>query len=199
MRTKKNYRIIQIIKNRRTVRKFYAKRVPVSILKVLIDAARWAPCPNNVQPWKFFICKHSSNITAKVIKHLEKKLAIKNIGISVFLRDAIKILKEAPVSIYIFNTGILSKRFKVLGRFYQKKGNLFEHQAISAAIENLLLSAEGFELGAVWLGSPVFASKGIERIFETDFELCAIIAMGYYGKKPHITNRLPLAEITTFL
>ena len=76
---------------------------------------------------------------------------------------------------------------------------LFEHQAISAAVENLLLCAEELRLGAVWLGSPVFLNKGIERIFKTNFELCAILAIGYYNNKPKRTDRLSLDKIVEFI
>ena len=107
-----------------------------------------------------------------------------------------KIKEQCKLSISY--SRILTKRFERLGAYYKKKGNLFEHQAISAAIENLLLCAEEYRLGAVWLGSPVFLNRGIERIFETNFELCAVVAVGYYDTRPKKTSRLPLSEILEF-
>lgn len=196
---KKKYLILETIKNRRTVRRFNEKSVPLSILKTLLDAARWAPCPNGLQPWKFFIAKKGNNTTDKIIKYLEERNKTKNIGAAVFLNDAINILKRAPIVIYVFNSRILTKKLNVIGAYYERKGNIFEHQAIAAAIENLLLCAEEFGLGAVWLGSPLFVSSGIENILNTDFELCAIIGLGFYDIKPKVTHRLPVNAIVEFI
>ena len=193
--SKNRLKVLSIIRNRRTVRRFSRKSVSVGIIRTLIDAARWAPCPNNLQPWRFYVSHRNSVITNKVIGYLEQKSKKKNIGISIFLKDAIQILKSSSSIIYVFNTRGLAKKYKILGRYYQAKANLFENQAISAAIQNLLLCAEEFNLGAVWLGSPLFLSKGIEHIFSTEYELSAIISVGYYSKKPKKTFRLPVSEI----
>jgi len=95
----------------------------------------------------------------------------------------------------VLNTMELAKRLSVLGPYYKNKGNLFEHQAVSAAIQNILLCAEQFHLGAVWLGSPVFVRSGIERILKVESELCAVLALGYYDQKPRAVSRLPVDEI----
>lgn len=192
--------IIDIIRNRRSVRKFNERKVSKKTLNRLIDMARWAPCPNNFQPWKFMIAKKGNKITKKVIQYLEDKAKKKGIAISIFLKDAIKVLEGAPFVIYVFNTKIIEEQYKTMvSKYYQDKTNLFEHQSIATAIENMLLYAEKIGLGTVWLGSPVMVSKGIERIFNTDFELSAIIALGYYDHRPVKTSRLAVEQIAEFI
>ena len=197
----KKLEIFKAIKERRTIRQFNTRHVPISVLRKIIEAARWAPCPNNIEPWRFVIARKGNPTTGKIIRLLQSESQKRNISVSIFLKDAFKILKAANIAIYVFNTKVISAKYKKLGmnRDIQKKASLFEHQAISAAIENLTLCAEKFRLGTVWLGSPVFLSKDIERIFNTDFELNAIISMGYFGKKPKRTKRLPISKIAKYI
>jgi nitroreductase len=44
---------IEVIKKRRSVRKFEAKPVPDEIIKDILDCARLAPTAINIQPWLF--------------------------------------------------------------------------------------------------------------------------------------------------
>ncbi len=187
--------ILDVIKNRRTVRRFNERPISKKILRMLINTAKWAPCPNNLQPWYFVSTTKNSTFNKEVNSYIQKQASIKNIAVSIFLKDAIKILNSAPALIYVFNTGVLAEKYRILGKSYQRKANLFENQSISAAIENIILGAEELGVGTVWLGSPVFVNKGIEKILKTKFELIAIIGIGYYDKKPKRTHRLPLEEI----
>ena len=45
--------LTQVLKSRRSVRKFERKPVPEEIVRDILDCARLAPTANNVQPWIF--------------------------------------------------------------------------------------------------------------------------------------------------
>ena len=45
--------LIEVIKKRRSVRKFESKPVPEDIIKDILDCARFAPTAINIQPWLF--------------------------------------------------------------------------------------------------------------------------------------------------
>ena len=45
--------LTQVIKRRRSVRKFEPKPVPENVVRDILDCARLAPTANNVQPWIF--------------------------------------------------------------------------------------------------------------------------------------------------
>ena len=53
--TKDQTYLINIIKNRRTVRKFKPVAVPKEYILKILDAARFAPSAGNQQPWKFLV------------------------------------------------------------------------------------------------------------------------------------------------
>jgi nitroreductase len=47
--------IFEVIKNRRSIRAYKKKELPLGTVEKLIDAARWAPSAGNVQPWAFVV------------------------------------------------------------------------------------------------------------------------------------------------
>ena len=47
--------IYEVIKKRRSIRRFKQDEIPLGILEKLVDAARFAPSGGNIQPWEFII------------------------------------------------------------------------------------------------------------------------------------------------
>ncbi|MBS7656052.1 nitroreductase family protein [Candidatus Bathyarchaeota archaeon] len=52
-----NSDFIELIKSRRSVRKYQDKPVPNEFLQKLLEAAHWAPSAHNSQPWEFVILR----------------------------------------------------------------------------------------------------------------------------------------------
>ncbi len=63
--------LFNIIKNRRTVRKFKSTPVPKEHILKIIDAARMAPTAGNQQPWKFLVIRDR-----KKLNKLEKQALV---------------------------------------------------------------------------------------------------------------------------
>jgi nitroreductase len=47
--------VIEVIKNRRSVRSYLDKPVPKEVIDAIIDAGNWAPTGNNEQNWRFVV------------------------------------------------------------------------------------------------------------------------------------------------
>ena len=47
--------IRQAVKERRSIRKFKPDPVPESLIRDILDEARWAPSWGNTQPWEFYV------------------------------------------------------------------------------------------------------------------------------------------------
>ncbi len=47
----------QVVKSRRTVRRFTADPIPDDYIEKILDVARWAPSGANSQPWEFIVIK----------------------------------------------------------------------------------------------------------------------------------------------
>ena len=56
--------LLEIIKKRRSIRKFKSQKVPIQQIEELLEAARWAPSGGNVQSWRFVIVTKRESIEA---------------------------------------------------------------------------------------------------------------------------------------
>ena len=48
-------KIPPVIFQRRSVRTYESKQVPIDLIEQMLDAGRWAPSAHNSQPWQFII------------------------------------------------------------------------------------------------------------------------------------------------
>lgn len=116
--------IQDFIYSRRSIRRYEDKKVPEDTLIEVVKAGTSAPTAANCQPWEFIIINQEN-----ILEELRDKC--------VFARY------NAPAAIIV--CGNLQLAFK-------GKAKEFWVQDCSAAIENMLLSARGFDLGTVWIG-----------------------------------------------
>lgn len=105
-------RVFEIIKTRRTVRKYKLDPVPSEHIKKILDAARFAPTAGNVQPWKFVVIQDRKRLDS--LGELLKKSWEEKISASEKLDDekkksyidggkeAIDGVMTAPVYVMIF-------------------------------------------------------------------------------------------------
>ncbi len=157
------------IKERFSVRKFKSTDISDELIKEILDTARWAPSGLNNQPWKFIIIRDSA-IKEQIAQQTHYSAIIRN----------------APVCIAVFYD-------KTAGYNYVK-----DVQGCGAAIQNMLLAVHNLGLGGVWLGEILNKRSEVERILEVpaDFELMAVVALGYPDEEPKGRTRKPLSELT---
>ncbi len=114
---------IDIILNRRSIRKFKAEIVSDETVNILLKAAMYAPTARNTQSWKFIVINSR--------KILDKLAEIHPYG---------KMLKEAPLAIIVVGDKTLESNESYLAI------------NCAAATQNILLAAHSKQLGSVWLG-----------------------------------------------
>ncbi|MEO0189831.1 MAG: nitroreductase family protein, partial [candidate division WOR-3 bacterium] len=51
----------EVIRKRRSVRKYRPDPIPEDVLNRILDAGRIAPSAKNIQPWKFIVIKDPEN------------------------------------------------------------------------------------------------------------------------------------------
>ncbi len=49
--------LLELVKKRRSIRKFKPEPIPDEYVGKIIEAARWAPSGANSQPWEFIVIK----------------------------------------------------------------------------------------------------------------------------------------------
>jgi nitroreductase len=145
---------MDVILERRSIRKYSDKPVTADELKRLLEAAMAAPSAHNRQPWHFIVVRDRATLLEIPKFHNYSKM-----------------LEQAPLAII------------VCGDLELEEGTGFWIQDCSAASQNILLAAKATGLGAVWLGAYPNGGlvKGVRellRIPEKITPLC-IIAVGH--------------------
>ncbi|MDF2953679.1 MAG: Nitroreductase [Thermodesulfobacterium sp.] len=158
--------VFKAILGRRSIRK-YQNKIPERerIFKIL-EAGIWAPSGLNNQPWRFVIIW--SEETKKRLSELTKYK---------------EIVKNAPVLI-----GVFLEKSKM---YHQIK----DHQSAGACIQNMLLSAFALGLGTCWLGEILKNEDKVKDVLglpKDEYEMCALIAIGYPEDKSKRADRYPL-------
>ncbi|MCD6489960.1 MAG: nitroreductase [Thermodesulfobacterium sp.] len=158
--------VFKAIFNRRSIRR-YQNKIPEreKIFKIL-EAGIWAPSGLNNQPWRFVIIW--SKETKKRLSELTRYK---------------EIVKNAPVLIGVF--------LKKSQMYHQIK----DHQSAGACIQNMLLSAFALGLGTCWLGEILKNEDKVKDVLELpkdEYEMCALIAVGYPDDKSKRADRYPL-------
>ncbi|MBU4266536.1 MAG: nitroreductase family protein [Candidatus Altiarchaeota archaeon] len=160
--------ILDIIKNRRSVREFLDKEVDDSLIEKILEAGRWAPSGLNNQPWRFVIVRDR---------------AMKD-GLAEQTKYG-HIIKGAPASIAVFLDNSAG---------YDRTKDV---QAMGACIQNMLLEAHSLGLGTCWLGEILNKKEAVGEILNTpgEFELMAVIAVGHPAKKQRTSERKPMGGL----
>jgi len=168
---KKNI-VMDIIKERRSIRKFEDRMIDDEIIKKIVEMGTWAPSGLNNQPWSFVVIK-DKDIKEKVSQQTKYGHIIRN----------------APVCIAVF----LDK-----SKSYNRTKDI---QAIGACVQNMLLTIHAMGLGGVWLGEILNRREEVEKILNVpeEFELMAVIALGYPAGSPGEGSRRPLDDVLTFI
>lgn len=159
--------ILNVIKERRSVRKFLKDPIPKEILNALKEAILWAPSAGNLQSRKFYFVFNQS---------------IKNDLVKAALGQSF--IAEAPLAII----GCADLR---IGEHYGERGvNLYAIQDVSASIQNLLLVAHSLGLAGVWVGA--FCEDEAHKILKLPHYLrpISIIPVGYTSVHPTTPGRV---------
>lgn len=166
--------IEEVIKNRRSVRRFKPDPVPGELLKKVLEAARWAPSAGNVQPWKFFVVTSPAKKEALAAAALGQRF-----------------VAEAPVVVVV--CALLRK---AAGAYGARGKELYCLQDTAAATQNMLLMATALGLGGCWVGA--FREEEVKKALglEGDVRPVALVPLGYPQAVPSPPPRLPLEEIT---
>lgn len=175
----------EIIKNRRSIRKFDTKKIDNSIIKEILYYGSLAPSGKNRQPWRFVVIQDDVELKNKIadimIEKAEEKIKRgENAG---SIKNTAKIMKEAPVFIAVFN----SWNEKIIN------SNL---QSIGACIENICLTATDMGIGSLWICDIDCAFKEVEDLLgKENISLVAGISLGYPLENPNARPRLEINEL----
>jgi len=198
----------EVLKTRKSIRKYKKKAVSKATIGRLVNAARLAPSSHNVQPWHFIVVSGKSK--EKVVKVLEKASLNKKemLFIRMILKPAIEIIRKAPLVILIFSKDHLKEKLSKFTKYFGKNSGEWKKvvedasdwttQSTSCAIQNMLLEAHSMGLGGVWLGITLSQKATLQKIFKTKNNFQGIVTVGYPDERPKKTKRYSISEVLSY-
>ena len=207
--------------NRRSIRKYLSKPVAPELVKKIMTAATWAPSGGNGQPWRFYVATGAKR--DEFIQAMVEVAGPNSPSIEAFDEMMIPAIEEglrlvgkgnAPTAV----SKKLDEDFQKHNdygsfRFFQAPvaivvarpqtgGSLMD---IGAAVENLIIAAQGEGLGTCWLGKPLRFSDTIRKVLgiPKDENLVTCVSLGYPDNDSPINNtersRLPHDQTVHYL
>lgn len=172
--------MIKEIESRRSIRRYKDIPVKEELIEEILKAGMLAPSSKNRQPWHFIVTTGSAK--EQVLKSMEAGL--KREEKQPFLpesapyldgaRATLKIMKDAPVIIFITNPLAIDERVS----------EICNAQSVGAAIENMTLAATELGLGSLWICNTFFAQEELNHWLNADGQLYAALAVGYADEAP---------------
>ena len=162
---------VRNILNRHSVREFEDKRIPRTLLEMIVKAGIQAPSGHNMQAWRFTVVRNKEKIE-------ELKLLI----------------KQTAEKKKVFFYGMQNPDTLVIVSNDRRNENGIQDS--SCAAENIMLAAQSYGIGSVWINAlkticdepeirQLLSSYGIpERHI-----VWSVIAMGYPAGEPKIIAR----------
>lgn len=204
----------ELVKGRRSVRKWKREDVPDELIRKAIELGTWAPNGGNYQGWHFIVVKNRETIAklADAVQSVSDRIAgwpeaeQWQEDVKRYQKNA-SFFRNAPVCIAVFTSEYQSVMDKVLltrESFDREAKEILGFrrsaptaiQSAAAAVTTMLLVFHHMGLGAVWLVSPIQAKKEIEAILKVppDMDLICLIAVGYPDESPQ-KDRKPVDEV----
>lgn len=211
-------KLTDLIKTRRSVRKFQNKPVPEDLLLKALELATWAPNGGNQQAWKFLIVSNKGLIEkmADAVKGKTELMSswpeAKQFGETVARwRKTSDFFRDAPACIAVLMgrySSIADQILRARGESDAVAREIRSHrqvgssglQSAAAAITYLLLLLHYLGLGATWMAGPLQAKKEIEQMLgvQPEWHFVALIPVGYPAETPDARPRKAITEIVQF-
>ncbi|MFQ5862212.1 MAG: nitroreductase family protein [Candidatus Brocadiales bacterium] len=169
--------VLEIIKKRRSVRRFQGSReISKEIIDELIEALIWAPSAGNLQSRKFYFVRN------QVVKDNLVRAAWGQ-----------GFIAEAPLV-------IVACADMRIGTYYSSRGtDLYALQDVAASIQNLLLLAHEHGLATVWVGAFDEQSAADALKLPGHLRPVAIVPVGYPAEQPFAPGRVSGKKAVEFV
>jgi nitroreductase len=208
----------ELVKARRSIRRFQDKPVPEDILTKAVELATWAPNSGNQQSWRFWIVTNKDLIQkmGDAVKGKTELMAswpeAKQFGETVARwRKTSDFFRGAPACIVV----LMGRYSSIADQILHARGETdsvareihsFRDmgasclQTVAAASAYICLFLHYFGLGTTWMAGPIQAKKEIEKLLDVppDWDFVAVIPVGYPAETPELRPRKPVQEVIKF-
>lgn len=163
----------EVVKARRSIRKYQSTAVEKEKLDRILEAVRLAPSAANVQPWRFFVVQSAE------------------------VKDR---LKEAYSQEWFYTAPVVVVGCVDTTKAWRRTdGKVYSDVDLAIGMEHLMLAAAAEGLGTCWIGA--FDPSPVRRILELPQELepVAMTPLGYPDATPGERELKSIDDIVTFV
>ncbi len=185
-----------VIKNRRSIRKFKSTPIPQDHITKIIEAASLAPTANNRQPWKFLVIQNSETINA--IKQASIELDVQEYTHNTKctpdeltkyrekLKNHYESIFSAPAYIIVFTDS------------YEKYSHYNSHDGPLAAAY-ICLSAQALGYGSLYATESI-SDAAIRKIITVPVKYTFVcgIAIGIPEGRPAMPSKKSIDELVVY-
>ncbi len=196
--------VSEVIKRRRSIRRFKSDPIPDEKIKLLLESARLAPSGTNTQPWRFIVVK-DDDTKNKLRKASHNQRHIKSAPVIIVCCADLKAFRDSPERVdELIESGALPERTREVFIPYLKKGmstvskgDLMVAAAanVAIAVEHIVLQAVEIGLGTCWV--IWYEDDDVKEILDIPdhVEVMALLPVGIPDEYPAPRPRLNLDEI----
>ncbi|KPK63277.1 nitroreductase [candidate division WOR_3 bacterium SM23_42] len=164
----------EIIKKRKSVRKYKSDPIPEDVLNRILDAGRMAPSAKNYQPWHFIVVRDPE---------MKKKVA--------------EACRNQP---FMAEAGVIICGCALEKIAWGRMGNYMASwpHDLTIALDHIILAATNEGLGTCWIGA--FDEKMVKDVLgiPDDVRVVALTPVGYPAEEARERGRLELKDIVSY-
>lgn len=169
---------------RRSCRKYKEEKIDRSVIREIVDLARFAPSWHNMQVVRFSVVDD---------EELKAKIANENSLGNAFTQKTIN--RAAAVVIVSCVTGLSGKDD---GEYITPHADSWEMFDAGAAVQTFCLAAREFDVGTCIIGTVDAAGAGRQINLPEDQQAVCLVAMGYPEEWKSAPPRKEVDEILSF-
>ncbi|MCZ7382879.1 MAG: nitroreductase family protein [Candidatus Methanoperedens sp.] len=163
--------LLNVIKKRRSIRRFDCATIPKEAMEQILEAGRWAPSGANAQPWRFIVVTEKEKLKSIAECCYYKVFKSRHVG-------------EASAAVVICAD--------------PRAGSETYNLDAAIAGANMTLVATSIGIGSCWIGA--FEEETLKKMMRIpeNLKIIALIALGYEVGKASVPPRLPLSSIAHY-
>lgn len=200
-----NTQCLDAMLTRTSIRRFKPTPIPDEVIMKILEAGTRAPTAGGGEQW-FFMVIVDEEIRKSVHKLLRRahEIYARDSLLEPYPEDSIaKWMKRIDEGMYyapLYIAAFLDLRKRIHKDEYLQYERVLAIQSLSAALQNMIISAWLLGIGSVWLGVPLLLKEEFDRLLNPPqgCELQAVIAFGYPSEEPRLRKRKSINEVTIF-
>jgi len=192
---------LDILRGRRSVRRFEDRPLPEEAIEQLVEAASSAPSAHNAQPWRFVAVapgEARERLARAMAPRFRADLGAEGASparIAEALAAGGRRVVEAPglLVVCLDEGALVPQGTRRRGRIERMLGV----QGVAAAVTTLLLAAHVEGIGGFWLSAPLFVPGTVRRALSLPaaWDPQAMVLLGYPAGSGKERERRPLDDV----